>query len=171
MNYPVIKAEQAQYNVRIAAAPASSNDLKKEKEEDIVWTTEDEESLLLQFAPDTADNFFHIRLNVPAELWQEDVQYVVETSPGGSFPVTGMCEGQRRAAASNWDQSVLLQVNGTAAAAAAQQQQGKEEVVVMVWAGWAIGHEPVTLTHKYVLTAATTTTTTSEEEEEEATEL
>ena len=80
---------------------------------------------------------FHFRLDVPDSLKTQSVQYVMEASEGALFAPANMCEG-RRTHATRHDTSVTLKVDGT-----------KDEV--FVWAGWAIGHEAVTLTPKMVL--------------------
>lgn len=80
---------------------------------------------------------FQFRLQVPDSLKSQNVQYVIETSEGALFSPSNWCEG-RRTHANRHDTSVTLQVDGSA-----------DEV--FVWAGWATGHEAVTLTPKLVL--------------------
>lgn len=78
---------------------------------------------------------FYFRLDVPDSL--EDVQYVIETSEGAVFSPASMCQG-RRAHASRHDAIVTLNVDGN-----------MDEI--WVWAGWATGHEAVSLTPKFLL--------------------
>lgn len=80
---------------------------------------------------------FHFRLEVPDSLKAQSVQYVVEASEGALFSPANMCEG-RRAHASRHDTPVTLKVDANS-----------DEV--FVWAGWATGHEAVSLTEKMVL--------------------
>ncbi len=85
---------------------------------------------------------FQLRLNVPDSLQAQNVQYVMEVSEGARFAPANMCEG-RRAHAGRHDTPVTLQVDGNS-----------HEIVV--WAGWATGHEAVSLTPKLVLKRAGT---------------
>jgi len=74
---------------------------------------------------------FTLTISVPYD-GVHDLQYVVETDEGGKMIGTGSgCEG-RRASARNGE-SVRLSLSGTTD-------------TVKVWAGWATGHEAVTLT-------------------------
>jgi hypothetical protein len=79
---------------------------------------------------------FQLRLHVPDDSLQ-NVQYVMEVSAGARFVPANMCEGRRTHAARH-DTPVTLQVDGNS-----------DEVVV--WAGWATGHEAVSLTPKLIL--------------------
>jgi len=74
---------------------------------------------------------FTLTISVPYD-GVHDLQYVVETDEGGKMIGTGSgCEG-RRASARNGE-TVRLSLSGTTD-------------TVKVWAGWATGHEAVTLT-------------------------
>jgi hypothetical protein len=77
------------------------------------------------------------RLKVPSQLADMDMQYVMETSSGASFVRPKMCEG-RRAHAVHYGESVVLEISGTTPS-------------VELLAGYATGHEAVTLTKKLVL--------------------
>lgn len=90
----------------------------------------------LTYAADTVTSL-EVRLNVPAALEGEDVQYVVESSAGAVFVKPEMCGG-RRSHARSAHQSVLLEVDGT-------------RPTIELLAGWATGHEAVKLTTKTVL--------------------
>jgi hypothetical protein len=80
------------------------------------------------------------RLLIPPELERTDVQYVMETTVGGVFQPATMCEGSRsHATANSRTQTVLvLDISG-------------EQDSVELWAGWATGHEAVSLTPRIVL--------------------
>jgi hypothetical protein len=77
------------------------------------------------------------RLKVPYELADMDVQYVMETSSGASFVRPKMCDG-RRSHATHYGESVVLEIDGST------------ETVELV-AGYASGHEAVTMTKTLVL--------------------
>jgi hypothetical protein len=77
------------------------------------------------------------RLKVPAELSSHEVQYVMETSAGAKFTRPVMCDG-KRSHATQYNEAVVLEVDGTTDA-------------VELVAGWATGHEAVSLTRKTVL--------------------
>jgi hypothetical protein len=98
--------------------------------QDKEWST----SLLY---PANEKSTIHARLKIPDSL-SRGVQYVIEATYGGNFVnPTVMCNG-RRSHGRGWDDEAILEVNG---------DQDKVEV----WAGWATGHEPVSLTPITVL--------------------
>jgi hypothetical protein len=80
------------------------------------------------------------RLQVPHELEDDPVQFVMETTEGAVFTTPKMCEG-RRSFSLNYADPVTLQISG-------------EEGSVTLLAGWAAGHEAVTLTPKLLLKRA-----------------
>jgi hypothetical protein len=80
------------------------------------------------------------RLQVPDELEHDPVQFVIETTEGAVFTAPKMCEG-RRSFSTNYADPVTLQITGEA------------ESVTLV-AGWAAGHEAVTMTPKLLLKRA-----------------
>ena len=80
------------------------------------------------------------RLQVPQELEHDRVQFVVETTEGAVFTTPEMCEG-RRSFSTNHADPVTLKITG-------------EVESVTLLAGWAAGHEPVTLTPKLLLKRA-----------------
>ena len=87
------------------------------------------------------EEMFQFRLDIPDSLIAaQNVQYVIEASEGALFSPANMCEG-RRTHANRHDIPVTLKVDGNS-----------DEV--FVWAGWATGHEAVSLTHKMVLKRA-----------------
>ena len=79
-----------------------------------------------------------VRLFMPKELEHLDAQFVVETTKGAKFtaPYVG-CEGKRSAGKKKTAEMTLTLT-------------GEEETVELV-AGWASGHEAVTLTQKLIL--------------------
>jgi hypothetical protein len=78
------------------------------------------------------------RLKVPPELSESSVvQYAMETSSGASFVRPKMCDG-RRSHGMHYTDSVVLEISGST------------ETVELV-AGYATGHEAVTLTETLVL--------------------
>lgn len=77
------------------------------------------------------------RLKVPPELSESSVQYAMETSSGASFVRPKMCDG-RRGHGMHYTDSVVLEISGST------------ESVELV-AGYATGHEAVTLTDVLVL--------------------
>ena len=77
------------------------------------------------------------RLRVPPQLTGYDVQYVMETTSGAKFVRPKMCDG-RRAHAMQYSHSVTLDI------------AGDTETVTLI-AGYATGHEAVTLTEPMVL--------------------
>jgi hypothetical protein len=129
MNFYVLSPEDAPHTLELEAAATSD----KEGEE-AVWTSSD-----LTF-PAKGHSTFKIRLHVPegSPSSLDSAQYVVETTAGGSFRKS-MCEGRRTHSAGK-SGLVTLDIAGTASDR------------VQVWAGWATGHEPVSLTNKLVFT-------------------
>lgn len=79
-----------------------------------------------------------VRLAVPPALMGEDVQYVVETTEGATFTSFIMCEGKRSFSRA-YDEHVTLVLEGSTD-------------TVSLKAGWAAGHEAVSLTPNLVLT-------------------
>uniref|UniRef100_A0A7S1GP28 Beta-galactosidase n=1 Tax=Cyclophora tenuis TaxID=216820 RepID=A0A7S1GP28_CYCTE len=80
-----------------------------------------------------------LRLKVPDDL-KGEVQWAAETSVGGSFLKPTLCDG-RRSFSRNYDSPVSVKLNGEADS-------------VTIWAGWATGHSPVSMTEKLILSAA-----------------
>jgi hypothetical protein len=79
-----------------------------------------------------------VRLAVPTALMEDDVQFVVETTDGATFTSPNMCEGKRSFSRA-YDEHVTLVLEGSTD-------------TVSLKAGWAAGHEAVSLTPKLVLT-------------------
>jgi hypothetical protein len=78
------------------------------------------------------------RLRLPQ--MEYPVQFVMETTEGAVFTTPEMCEGRRSFSTHHAD-PVTLQISGEAGS-------------VTLLAGWAAGHEPVTLTPKLILKRA-----------------
>ena len=80
-----------------------------------------------------------VRLHVPPALVDEDVQFVVETTEGATFTSpTQMCDGKRSFSRA-YDEHVTLVLEGSTD-------------TVSLKAGWAAGHEAVSLTPNLILT-------------------
>jgi hypothetical protein len=78
------------------------------------------------------------RLKVPNELSEMDVQYVIDIlTPGASFVRPNVCDG-RRATATHFASPVIFEITG-------------DTTVVELIAGYATGHEAVTLTETLTL--------------------
>jgi hypothetical protein len=78
------------------------------------------------------------RLKVPNELSEMDVQYVIDIlTPGASFVRPNVCDG-RRATATHFASPVVFEITG-------------DTTVVELIAGYATGHEAVTLTETLIL--------------------
>jgi len=77
------------------------------------------------------------RLRLPDKLRREEIEYVIETTKGGVFVPPKTCEGVRSHAKNQLDE-VTLRIDGS-------------ESQVELWAGWAPGHGPVSLTPKTIL--------------------
>jgi hypothetical protein len=75
---------------------------------------------------------------VPNELSEMDVQYVIDIlTPGASFVRPNVCDG-RRATATHFASPVIFEITG-------------DTTVVELIAGYATGHEAVTLTETLTL--------------------
>lgn len=123
MNNRIIPAKDAPLDVRIEVKFSQGDE----------WTT----SSSLFYPPDRPSSVT-LRLKVPPELANEDVQYVMETTtPGARFLRPQTCEG-RRSHASHYAIASVLEIDGTT------------ETVEIV-AGYAKSHEAVTLTPRLIL--------------------
>jgi len=114
MNYPILTPDKAPHLVEVQ--------VKYPQDEE--WSTN-----LSYTAYQPA--IVHARLKVPKELEREDVQYVMETTNGGTFN-PGLCDGVR-GHGSRHNEEVGLELSG-------------KEDQVELWAGWATGHGQVSLT-------------------------
>lgn len=125
MNYPIQLQDEAPHLVEIELRLVADDSESDE------WTVTD-----LTYSADT-DTKVHARLRIPEELQGKDLQYVIETSKGALFVPDVMCQGTRTHARSS-SEIVELVVSG-------------EQESVELLAGWATGHEAVSLTPKTVL--------------------
>jgi hypothetical protein len=123
MNHHVLPVKKARQYVTIQ--------VKTENGGDDDWTSDFTYS-------GSAPTTIQARLQVPQELEDDPVQFVMETTEGAVFTTPQMCEGRRSFSANPEDPPVTLQISGQAES-------------VTLWAGWAAGHEPVTLTPKLLL--------------------
>jgi hypothetical protein len=123
MNNQILLPEQALHLVEI--------EVKFLEGDESEWTTA---SLTY---PDNRPSTVQARLRIPEELEYKDVQYVMETTEGGVFNPAAMCEGSRSHASSR-KHVLVLDLSG-------------EQESVELWAGWATGHEAVTMTPRIVL--------------------
>lgn len=134
MNNRIIPAKDAPLDVRIEVKFIQDDE----------WTTS---SL---FYPADRPSSVTLRLKVPPELANEDVQYVMETTiPGARFFRPQTCEG-RRSHASHYAIASVLEIDGTT------------ETVEIV-AGYAKSHEAVTLTPRLILQRQSSSDDTSNE--------
>ena len=124
MNYPVLLPEHAPHpGVRLSAKSLGSEE----------WS---QDSIVVN----ANDEYFDIRLEIPDALKGQDLQFVIETSDGAVFPnPPEMCEGRRTHANYAHQQSVALKVTD------------KSKSEIKVWAGWATGHDVVSLTYPFYL--------------------
>lgn len=124
MNYPVALPEDSDHRVILAARQVGTEE----------WKTDS------VTYPATGDSTsFQIQLQLPDSLRGQDLQYVVETTAGGSFPnPPSICEGRRTHGNYRHTAMVTLQVQNSVPS-------------IEVWGGWATGHSVVTLTPKLIL--------------------
>jgi hypothetical protein len=115
MNQKVLSVEDAPHKVTVEVKPQGSHE----------WVTN------FTYPKDSLTSV-EVRLSVPPELQDGDVQFVVETSEGAKFVEPIMCEG-RRSFARNHDDAVTLVLEGSTD-------------TVSLKAGWASGYEAVKLT-------------------------
>jgi hypothetical protein len=142
MNSQVVPASEARELVRIQVQPEGSDEWMYDFEYDGAPTTT------------TTTTTLNARLQVSSALQEQrggaGVQFVMETSSGAEFVDRGtMCQG-RRSSSRNYNEHVTLKISG-------------DQDVVELIAGWATGHEAVTLTERLVLRrkeAATVTAAT-----------
>lgn len=120
MNHRIVPFEDADHEVKIEIEANDGGDWLQPRD----FTYSDNETIKL-------------RLMVPPELKNENVQYVMETTEGGVFSPDTMCDG-KRAFARQYNDPVTLELSG-------------EQNAVQIWAGWATGHEAVRLTEKVTL--------------------
>lgn len=83
------------------------------------------------------DKTFRLAMKYPSDMPLSDLQFVMETSDGATFvDASGRggygCDGRRAFGRKN--DEIILQINGPI------------DDKIEVWAGWAMGHEAVTLT-------------------------
>jgi len=104
---------------------------------EIKLAEDDDWSSTLSYPADTA-TIATARLKVPPSLAEQDVQFVMDTmTKGAAFKRPSTCEG-RRASSTHYSHAVVLEIDGST------------ETVELV-AGYAAGHEAVTLTPPLVL--------------------
>lgn len=120
MNQKVLNEENAPHPVTVEIRPEGANE----------WITN-------YTYPKDALTSVEVRLKVPPELQQRDVQFVVETSDGAKFVEPVMCEGRRSFARAH-DDAVTLVLEGSTD-------------TVSLKAGWAAGYEAVALTPSLVM--------------------
>jgi hypothetical protein len=137
MNHQILLPEQALHSVEIEVkllasdSGSGSGSGSDESESESDWSTAG-----LTY-PASRPSTVQARLRIPPELERRDIQYVMETTEGGVFHPAAMCEGSRSHASSR-KHVLVLEVSG-------------EEESVELWAGWATGHEAVTMTPRIVL--------------------
>lgn len=120
MNYQVLLPEDAPHLVHIEVSADGET-----------WTDS------FSF-PAEAKTSIRARLRVPEELIRRDVQYVIESTNGGTFHDPAMCDGVRSHASAH-DESVGLVIDGSVSER------------IELWAAWASGHEAVSLTPRLLL--------------------
>lgn len=92
---------------------------------------------IIEYDASSSPTTIMLRLKVPAQLANMDMQYVIESfSPQARFVPSKTCEG-RRAHATHYGSSVALEISGG-------------DTVELV-AAYAHGHEAVTLTERLIL--------------------
>mmetsp|Transcript_21149 Transcript_21149/g.29897 ORF Transcript_21149/g.29897 Transcript_21149/m.29897 type:complete len:176 (+) Transcript_21149:19-546(+) len=123
MNHYIVPAHKADHEVVIEIQPEGYTD----------WVT----SHIVYLEP-TIESV-KVRLQVPHALHDETVQYVVESTEGGLFADSNMCDG-KRAYARDYDDEVVLKFN-----------HDFHETHLELVAGWAMGHEEVRLTPRLKL--------------------
>ena len=143
MHHPMVPAEQAKEEVFIEVQTYGSDGGE--------WITSKEYTLhkgkkVSRNEDDlTTTTTLKLRLKVPPNLQNEDIQYVVEAKGNDvAFIDLGvMCDGSR-AFSTQHDGHVVLQINTTAATT---EENGNIELL----AGWASGFEAVTLTPTMII--------------------
>jgi len=115
MNSFIQSFEDAEYKASVV--------VRRSGEED--WQTS------LQYSAG-AHTTIEARLELPPELHGRDLQWVMETTEGGKFTASAMCDG-KRSYAQKPKEITILEIDST-----------KE--YVDLFAGWATGHEAVKLT-------------------------
>jgi hypothetical protein len=107
----------------------------------------------------------HIKFFAPKELQYSDVQFVIESTKGGTFTGANVgCEGTRVYGKNARAEATLMLV-GKDDSASASAFADRIEIV----AGWATGHEAVTLTPKLILQREGTVATADQGGESTAT--
>jgi hypothetical protein len=122
MNNQILLPEQAPHLVEIEVKFPESDE----------WTTTG-----LEY-PASRPSTVQARLRIPKELEREDVQFIMETTNGGVFN-PAQCGGSRSHATSR-RHVLVLEISGE-----------EQPDTVELWAGWATGHEAVSLTPRAIL--------------------
>jgi hypothetical protein len=129
MNYIVVTAEKARHPVEIEVQRVIEGEPETLEE----WATTD-----LTF-PSGSTTKWRARLRVPEALSYRTVQYAIESSSDAALFVPSVtCQG-RRSHAPRADAAVSFEIDGTTAGS-----------TVELWAGYATGHEAVSLTPRIV---------------------
>ena len=85
------------------------------------------------------ETLLQVRLKIPEGL-SGTVQWAIDTTEGGTFVNPSICDG-KRSFSDRHDTPVSVKITG-------------EKESVSLWAGWATGKHPVSLTQKLVVAAA-----------------
>jgi hypothetical protein len=129
MNYIVVAAEKARHPVEIEVQRVTEGEPETPEQ----WATTD-----LTF-PSGSTTKWRARLRVPEALSYRTVQYAIESSSDAALFVPSVtCQG-RRSHSPRADAAVSFEIDGTTAGS-----------TVELWAGYATGHEAVSLTPRIV---------------------
>jgi hypothetical protein len=123
MNNRIVRSENAEHIVTIQVRPEGDLSMN-------AWT----DQLVYPAADGGGATTIHAKLAVPTELRRRDVQYVMEVVSGNAKFLSPVMCGGKRAHGGHYNDPVVLQIEGTS------------EHVELV-AGFATGHEAVTLTN------------------------
>jgi hypothetical protein len=142
MNHKILAPEDAPHivhvQVRPAVADANAGAAGDDENDESEWMS------TLEY-PAGAKTRIHAMIQPPPEATGADasraLQWVMETTDGATFLApSAVCNGSRSNGA-NQKEFAVLEING-------------ETDTVQLWAAWAGGHEPVSLTPRITLTRA-----------------
>jgi hypothetical protein len=128
MNHKILSPEEAPHLVTVQVRPADA--------------APDNEWLSTFEYPAGVTTRLHVIIKPPPEVDSRVLQWVMDTTEGAKFIRPAVCEGSRTNGG-NQKEYAVLEING-------------DTESIAVWAGWAGGHEAVSLTPKITLTRSTT---------------
>lgn len=133
MNYPIIAHTESKF-------PEVHVELYHKETMELLVPLQQTDGSVVMIYTNNPNEEFIVRMNLPSKLQHADVQFVVQSSEGGTFE-SGGCDNSRASGFGTGEKDdIVYQVSSSGDGAA-----------VSIWGGWATEHEAVTLTPKLVL--------------------